>query len=269
MGKTVFITGSSTGIGRATALLFQMKGWNVAATMRHPEKEQELDKLQNVITPKVDVTDITSIKDGIQETIDKFGQIDVIVNNAGYGLVGALENISLEEINKQFDVNLFGPIKVIKEILPYFREKKMGTIVNVSSMGGRITFPFFSVYHSTKWALEGLSESLWFELKSLNIKVKLIEPGAINTDFYGRSAKIIENSDKAEYEHGDKMLKSMRTTGKFGVSPNLVAKVIFRAAKSNSFRLRYTAFGGSWLLLALRKILPGEIFRWAISLFVS
>jgi NAD(P)-dependent dehydrogenase (short-subunit alcohol dehydrogenase family) len=167
MKKTVLITGASSGFGRETVKLFHKNGWNVVATMRSPEKETELNTLSNVFVSKLDVTDKATIKNTVAQSIEKFGSIDVLVNNAGYGAMGALEAATEQQIKQQFDVNLFGLIAVTQAVLPGMREHKTGIIINVSSVGGRLTFPFSSLYHATKFALEGLTESMQYELNPL------------------------------------------------------------------------------------------------------
>ena len=185
MRKTIFITGASSGLGKATAKLFQKKGWNVIATMRTPEKEEELNKLDNVTLMKLDVTKLDQIKEAVEKAI-KLG-VDVVFNNAGYGLMGALEAISDEKIQKQLNTNLLGVIRVTKAFIPYFREKKGGLFLTTTSMGGFIGYSISSIYHATKFALEGWSESLSYELSKFNIGVKTIAPGVISTDFITRS----------------------------------------------------------------------------------
>src|SRR5664279_825337 len=155
--KTVLITGSSSGIGKAAAIYFAKHGWNVAATMRNPSNDHELSKVENVRLYKLDVTDEPGIQSALAAVLKDFRQIDVIVNNAGYGTTGIFEKAGKEQIQKQFDTNLFGVMNVVRQILPYFRSRRAGTIINVSSMGGLMTFPLYSLYHGTKWALEGLS----------------------------------------------------------------------------------------------------------------
>jgi len=150
MEKVVFITGASSGIGRETAKLFQAKNWKVAATMRSPEKEEDLQKIVDLRCLRLDVTDINSIKAAINETLERFGRIDAVVNNAGFAVVGPFEAATPEQIKKQFDTNVFGLMNVCREILPYFREQKRGFIVNIASVGGRVTFPLYSLYNSTK-----------------------------------------------------------------------------------------------------------------------
>src|ERR1700754_3363976 len=189
MKKTVLITGASSGIGRAASLHFAKQGWNVMATMRHPEKETELGQLPNMLVTKLEVTDPASIKTAIEKGIAQFGQIDALVNNAGYGQQGLFEAISTAEIQAQFDVNVFGLMHVTRAILPHFRANKAGTIVNVSSGAGRFTVPLISIYSASKYAVEGFSEALAYELASQNIKVKLVEPGYVPTPFYEKAEK--------------------------------------------------------------------------------
>ena len=185
MRKTIFITGASSGLGKATAKLFQSKGWNVIATMRTPEKEEELNKLDHVTLMKLDVTNLDQINEAAEKAI-KMG-VDVVFNNAGYGLMGPLEALNDEKIQQQLNTNLLGVIRVTKAFIPYFREKKGGLFLTTTPMGGFVAFPFFSIYHATKFALEGWSESLSYELSKFNIGVKTIAPGVISTDFITRS----------------------------------------------------------------------------------
>jgi NAD(P)-dependent dehydrogenase (short-subunit alcohol dehydrogenase family) len=257
MTKTVLITGSSTGIGKAAVDYFVSKGWNVAATMRSPEKAQGFTKADNLKLYALDVTDTDSIRKAIDQTMIDFGHIDVIVNNAGYGAVGIFEKSTPEEIIKQYDTNVFGVMNVIREILPYFRKKRNGTIINITSMGGLITFPLYSLYHGTKWALEGFGESLQFELRPFNIKLKNVEPGAIKTDFYTRSMNIFKNPAINDYDQYEKVVfENTQSAEKNAPGPEVVAKKIFQAANDSSFRIRYAVGGQGPLLLLMRKILP-------------
>ncbi|MFZ4861241.1 SDR family oxidoreductase [Sphingobacterium sp. Mn56C] len=195
MAKTVLITGTSTGIGRAAAILFAKNGWNVLATMRNPEKEQELTQLENTLVTRLDLEDVGSIADSIQQGIARFGKIDLLVNNAAYGQYGIFEAIAPEQIEKQFQVNVFGTMNVIRAVLPHFRQEKQGAIINVSSAGGRIGIPLISLYVSSKFALEGFSEALSYELASQNITLKLVEPGGVITPFHETSAKFFASDD--------------------------------------------------------------------------
>jgi NADP-dependent 3-hydroxy acid dehydrogenase YdfG len=257
MSKTILITGASTGIGKMTAIYFAQNGWNVAATMRTTSKGEDLLKYNNIKIFQLDVLNETSIKQAIDDTINTFGKIDVVYNNAGYALVGAFEAMTQEQIKKQFDTNVFGVMNVTKVILPYFRAKKSGTIITTSSMGGLITFPLYSVYHGTKWAIEGFMESLHYELKPFNIKVKNIEPGAIKTDFEN-AIEFVTNNDYKNYV--PKAHQNMLDSYKNAPTGEVVAKKVFKAANDNSFRLRYLVGGQSPLLLFLRRILPNSWF---------
>lgn len=181
--KSVLITGCSSGFGRLTAKKFQQEGWNVAATMRSPEKEQELNTLENVIVMKLDVTDKKNVNEAVGQVIEQFGTIDVLVNNAGYGGHALFEQFSEEDIHAMYDTNVFGVMRVAREVLPFMRKQKEGTIINVTSMVGLIGGASVTVYSSTKFAIEGFSESLALEYKPLNIKVKTVAPGAFPTNF--------------------------------------------------------------------------------------
>lgn len=270
MKKTILITGTSSGIGKATVAYFSRRGWNVAATMRKPENETELNKLPNVKVYRLDVLDQTSIRSAIENTIRDFGSIDVIVNNAGYGAVGIFEAASDEQIRRQFDTNVFGVMNVIREILPHFREKKNGTIINISSMGGRITFPLYSVYHGTKWAIEGFAEALQFELRPFNIKVKNVEPGAIKTDFYDRSMDLFKKDGLTAYGQYEKVVyANTQKAGESAPGPEVVAATIYKAANANNFKLRYPASFQSKLLLMMRGMLPLSWFNALVGMQVE
>ncbi|MEM9906247.1 MAG: SDR family oxidoreductase, partial [Cyanobacteria bacterium P01_D01_bin.44] len=183
MGKTVLITGASSGIGEATAKYFLQKGWNVSATMRSPVHSGDWAKVENVICPRLDVTSPETIEIAVRETVEYFGQINVLVNNAGYALMGPLEGVTPEQLEHQFQTNVFGLVSTIQTVLPIFRQQRSGNIINVASIGGRLAFPLASSYHATKWAVEGLSEALRYELRRFNIQVKIIEPGGVRTNF--------------------------------------------------------------------------------------
>ena len=240
MKKTVVITGASSGFGRLTAQKFQKEGWNVIATMRSPEKETVLDQLENVWVTRLDVTDKDSIQQTITEGILKFKTIDALVNNAGYGIVGYLEEASESEIRKQVDTNLIGLINVIQGVLPQMRKQKRGAIINISSIGGNIGMPMFSLYSATKFAVEGLSESLAYELKEFGIAVKTIAPGAFKTGF-GNSVHFLEGNaisdldePRAKYINNyKKMLEHPPKPFGFG-EPQLVADTIFYAVTNKS-----------------------------------
>jgi len=261
MAQTILITGSSTGIGKATAQLFQAKGWNVVATMRSPENETELSALDNVLVARLDVTDASSIKQAIEAGIEKFGKIDVLVNNAGYGAYGPLEAFSMEKVRRQFDTNVLGLLETTKGVLPHFRANKSGTIVNISSIGGQMTFPLGALYHGTKFAVEGISEALHFELDAIGVKMKIVEPGMINTDFGGRSFDFTNDESMAEYQDVVQKLFGGWAASTFpGSAPEVVADVIHNAVTDGTKTLRYRAGDDAVELLDQRKALDDKTF---------
>ena len=269
MTKTVLITGASTGIGYATALLFFQRGWNVVATMRSPETATDLANLPTMRCLRIDVTDATSITAAVAQTIAEFGAIDVLINNAGYALMGAFEACTPEQIERQFATNVFGLMAVTRAVLPHFRDRQAGVIVNIASIGGRMAFPIYSLYHSTKWAVEGFSDALQYELAPFNIRVKIVEPGPIKTDFYARSPDIATQPDLTAYDaFVAKVLPKMNQAGANGSPPSSVAEVIYRAATDDSRRLRYPAGGNASVLLTLRHWLPDRWFQQLINWMV-
>ena len=169
MKKTILITGTSSGIGKSTVFEFAKMGWNVIATQRHPENELDFKDLLNVKICALDVTNLESIKNAISLAEKNFGKIDVVVNNAGYGVDGAFEAMSDDIIEKQFNTNVFGLMRVTREAIKHMRPNGGGMIIQISSMGGKITFPLYSIYHATKFAVEGFTESLHYELSQFNI----------------------------------------------------------------------------------------------------
>jgi NAD(P)-dependent dehydrogenase (short-subunit alcohol dehydrogenase family) len=264
MTKTVFITGASSGIGCATALYFYELGWNVIATMRNPEKRRTLlheKGLPDLV--HLDVTDSASVQSALDYAVGKYQKIDVLVNNAGYAVYGPFESASPEQVTKQFATNVFGLMEMTRALLPYFRAQHEGLVINVTSMGGRIGFPLYSVYNSSKWAVEGFSEALQYELKSLNIRVKTIEPGVIKTDFYDRSldrsaGTLAEDPYAAIQQRAQKSLGEGGMTS--GSEPALVAKTIYRAATDGSRRLRYPVGTDAKMVNFLRAVLPAPWF---------
>ena len=263
MKQTIFITGASSGIGKETAKYFQLKGWNVVATMRNPEHETELIGLENVFVTKLDVLDLESISQAISKGIEKFGGIDVLLNNAGYGAYGPLETFPREKILRQFNTNVIGLLDVTRAILPHFRENKKGIVMNVSSMGGKMTFPLGSLYHGTKFAVEGISESLRYEVEEFGGKVKIIEPGAIATDFAGRSFDFNNDEKLSAYQNiVSKIMTAFPQMIKNASSTNVVTEVIYEAATDGKNRLRYMAGKDAKLYNLLNRLFGyGFLFK--------
>ncbi|WCT12070.1 SDR family oxidoreductase [Mucilaginibacter jinjuensis] len=259
--KTILITGASSGIGKETAKLFQSKNWNVIATMRNPDTETELKGLDNVLVTKIDVLDPVSINNAVNEGIAKFGSIDVLLNNAGYGAYGILESFSREQIIRQFDTNVIGLLDVTKALLPHFRNNKSGIIINVSSIGGKMAFPLGTLYHGTKFAVEGISESLSYEVEQFGGQVKIVEPGAIATEFTGRSMDFSNDESIAEYQPiVGKVLAAVETMFSQASPASVVAGVIYEAATDGKNQLRYTAGEDAKAVIAQRQQLDDANF---------
>ena len=257
MKKTVLITGASSGLGKTTAKYFAGNGWNVVATMRSPDREKDLAGLSDVLVIRLDVQDRDSINTAIEAGIARFGKIDVLVNNAGFGLFGVFEAISPEKVREQFDVNVFGVMNVTRAILPHFRKNKSGRILNISSGAGIYALPMISLYCATKFALEGFSESLAHELASQNIVVKIIElGGVVGTNFGKRSgAEAALNAPLADYDafvaSANAIFAGLRAERR--ATEEDVVKVIFIAATDGSDQLRYVATNDILPLVKARR----------------
>lgn len=261
--KTVFITGASSGIGRAAARFFAQKGWQVAATMRSPEKENELGKHPNIRLFKLDVTDAESVRAAFDAAEAALGPLEVVVNNAGYGVDGVFEAMTDETIERQFDTNVFGLMRVTREAIRRMRPRRAGTIVQIASVGGRVTFPLYSIYHGTKWAVEGFSESLHYELRDFNIRVRIVEPGAIKTEFYGKGREFVRPADTRDYDgFVEKCDKLSMETGDKGAPPEAVAQKIFAAATDSGWQLRWPVAYPANVLLPMRRLFPDSWNFW-------
>jgi NAD(P)-dependent dehydrogenase (short-subunit alcohol dehydrogenase family) len=242
MTKTILITGTSSGLGRATAKLFHQNGWKVIATMRSPESETDLTTLDNMLVTRLDVQDAASITSAVEAGLARFGRIDALVNNAGYGAYGPLEATPFEKIRRQFDVNVLGLLAVTQALLPHFRANRSGAIVNISSMGGRPAFPLGTLYHGTKFAVEGLSEALQYELAPLGIAVKVVEPGGIRTDFAGRSFDLSNDESIAEYQPLlQSLFSGFAPMMERASEPEQIAEIVYRATTDGTNQLRYIA----------------------------
>ncbi len=263
MKKTILITGASSGIGKATAILFQEKGWNVIATMRTPKSGTKLSERENVLVQPLDVTDSDSIQSAVTAGLEHFGRIDALINNAGYGAYGPLEAFNMAGIRRQFDTNVIGLLELTKAVLPTMRKQGEGTIVNISSIGGQITFPMGTLYHGTKFAVEGLTESLHYELSAIGIKAKLVEPGMTNTDFGGRSFDFRNDESLTEYQSlVPKLFDGFSATIERGgmSEPEVIAEVIHEAVTDGKTQLRYPAGDDAVLYLSERKALDDETY---------
>lgn len=230
MNRTILITGCSSGIGRATATLFQQQGWNVVAAMRSPEREQSLNKLDGVLVTRLDVTDPASIEAAVNAALTRFRKIDVLVNNAGFGAYGPLEATKPESIRREFDTNVLGMLMTTRAVVPHLRANRQGVIVNISSMGGRFAFPLGALYHGSKFAVEGLSEALSYEMAEIGVKVKVIEPGMIATGF-GKATDFSNDEELKEYQPLiKKLMASFEEAQKGASKPEAVAEMVLRAA---------------------------------------
>lgn len=258
MAKTIFITGASTGLGRATAQLFQAQGWQVIATMRSPEADTELKNLEGVTLLPLDVTDLQQIQSTVQQALE-LGPVDVVFNNAGYGLMGPLEALTDEQIQRQLNTNLLGVIRVVQAFVPHFRERGRGTFITTTSIGGLVAFPIASTYHATKWALEGWSESMAFELAAFGIAIKTVSPGAIRTDFMHRS---LDTASHPAYEAlSQAMFGNAGEWIEQASAPETIAQVVWEAATDGKDQLRYVAGEDAQRFYAQRLELGAEPFR--------
>lgn len=263
--KTALITGASKGIGKAAAIVFADAGWNVAATMRQPDGS--LFSHPNIRIYQLDVTDASSIRQAFQSVLNDFGRIDVVVNNAGFGVDGIFETIPDDVIRSQFETNVFGLMNVSRQAIAHMRMQGGGTIIQVASMAGRLSFPLYSIYHASKWAVEGFTESLQYELRSVNIRLRIIEPGIIRTNFFNTSRVRISPSGLKEYQSFYEQAEKV-TAGNSAraVDPAVVGRIILRAAESKGRRLRFAAGYPAPVLLLLRRLLPQRLYEGFIRL---
>jgi NAD(P)-dependent dehydrogenase (short-subunit alcohol dehydrogenase family) len=268
--KVAIVTGSSSGIGYATSLLLARNRFHTYATMRNIEKSADIQQIANkerlpLQVIQLDVNDDASIRNSIEKVKSENERIDVLVNNAGYGLIGAFEDLSAEEIKSQFETNFFGVIRLTQQVLPIMRKQKSGTIVNVSSGAGRIGFPGMSAYVSSKFALEGLSESMSYELEPFGIRLVIIEPGVIRTNFKKNSVmskKSLDNSSISPYSSIiQKMDASISSIIEHATPPEEVAKAILHAVISNNPELRYLVGNDIIMMAETKKSMSDEDFR--------
>lgn len=263
--KTVFITGTSTGIGKEAVYLFAEKGWNVIATMRNLNDAKTFAPCKSVLFLECDVTDDKSVKNAVNHALATFGQIDVLVNNAGIYNTKPLESTTNNEIDQIINTNIKGVILCTQTLLPHFREKMNGIVINISSVAGFAAFPFQTIYHASKWGIEGLSESLGYELKKFNIKVKIVEPGVVKTPLYD---DIMSNDETIHPDYQETFTtwhNHLLNNIKKGAMPKTSAETIYKAATDNSWKLRYRSGLDTKLAALLRFLLPLRTFRFIIG----
>jgi len=263
MDKIAFVTGASSGIGEATARRLLAGGYKVFVGARRLERMAELASLGAALVP-LDLTDDGSIVRAVEQIKSQAGRLDVLVNNAGYGSYGALEDVPLEEARRQFEVNVFGLARLCQLVLPIMREQKSGKIVNVTSIGGKIWEPLGSWYHATKFAVEGLSDCLRVEARPFGIDVIVIEPGAIRTEWAAIAREgLLRASGSGAYagqaERHAAMLETAETSN-LASPPDVVAKTILRSVQARRPKTRYATGGGAHLILFLHRILSDRMF---------
>jgi NAD(P)-dependent dehydrogenase (short-subunit alcohol dehydrogenase family) len=268
--KVAIVTGSATGIGYETAIHLAKNGFHTYASMRNLPKADEITKLaKNENLPlriiQLDVTDDISINRAIDTVITESGKIDVLVNNAGYGLIGSIEDMSIEELKAQYETNVFGVFRVTKAVLPHMRKQHGGSIINISSIAGRIALPLYSAYVSTKFAIEGLSESMAYELEPFGIKVAIIEPSAIKTNFR-REQAAKASSEGSPYssimQSPSKVIEEML---KHRLYPEEVAKTVIQAIENPKPKLRYIVGKDAEELMELRRKSSDEELFWIVG----
>src|SRR5450755_3939537 len=262
--KVAIVTGASSGIGHATAFRLHEAGYAVYAGARRVEKMKDLADL-GIHAIELDVTDDASMVAFVDRVIAETGRIDVLVNNAGYGAFGALEDVPNDEGRRQFDVNVFGLARLTQLVLPHMRTQRSGRIINMSSMGGRIVEPLGSWYHATKFAVEGMSDALRLELKPFGIRVVLIEPGGMNTEWGGISAdSLLATSAHTAYAAQAtgvaRMLRSVDQKPKPSSSPDRIAKAVVRAAQARRPKTRYLLGPGAKPRVTLHRFVPDRAF---------
>jgi NAD(P)-dependent dehydrogenase (short-subunit alcohol dehydrogenase family) len=258
MEKVAIVTGSSSGIGYETSLALARDGFYTFATVRNSKKAEKLLQIAkkenlNIEIIELDVDDEKSISTAIEKIISKKQRIDVLVNNAGWGLFGSVEDVSMKDFRAQFETNFFGIISIIQKVAPIMRKQKSGVIVNVSSVAGRIGFPGSPAYISSKFALEGLSESLRYELGQFGVKIIIIEPGVIKTNFFS-SMKIAEPKPDSPYkEITEKVIMGIKMMAELGTHPSEVATTILNAIKEENPRPRYIVGNDAQMFLEAKK----------------
>jgi short-subunit dehydrogenase len=261
--KVVLVTGASSGIGEATVLKLQTLGYTTYAAARRVQRMEHLTK-SGIRTLAMDVTDEASMQAGVKRIIAEQGRIDVLVNNAGYGSYGALEDVPLSEARNQFEVNVFGAARLMQLVLPSMREQRSGTIVNITSMGGKIYTPLGSWYHATKFALEVISDCLRMEVSRFGINIVVVEPGGIKTEWSSIAAEKVRtvSSTGLYAPQGNAVARSLvsESTQRLSSPPELIANTIAKAVTARRPRTRYAAGFGAKPMIFVHSILPNRWF---------
>ncbi len=263
MAKTVLITGASSGIGEETVKALLAAGYTVYAGARRVDRMKGLSDAGAHLLP-LDVTDDPSMTTAVQTILQEAGRIDVLINNAGYGSYGALEDVPPQEARRQFDVNIFGLARLTQLVLPTMRAQRSGRIINVSSIGGKFGEPFGSWYHATKFAVEGLSDSLRMELHPFGIDVVIIQPGATHSEWSGIAHdSLIKYSGNGPYREGANSHAKFMEIGHQGsipAAPSVVAKTIVQAVQAKKPKIRYVTGGFAAPMLFVRRVLSDRAF---------
>lgn len=271
--KTVLITGASSGIGLETAKMFKLRGFEVHAAARRIENMESLKEI-GINIHYLDVTDDASIDKLFNEIKAISHGIDILINNAGYGSYGAVEDLSIDDARKQFDVNLFGLAAITRNVLPYMREQRYGKIINISSVGGKMVSPLGSWYHATKFAVEGFSDCLRLEVKQFGIDVIIIEPGPIRSEWLDISVKnLIKTSNNGVYkDFTERVTQTMRKIYKNSVvtpGPEAIVKVIEKAILDKNPKVRYVSPWPAQIMLFLKWLMPDKFFEYLTLLMYT
>ena len=258
-GKIAIVTGASSGIGAATARRLNAMSYTLYAAARRLELMAPLADA-GVRPVRVDVTDEAALTALVDRVVAECGRIDVLVNNAGYGAMGAFEDVTMADARRQVDVNLFGPARLTQLVLPHMRAQRSGYIINISSIGGRVHVPLGSWYHATKFAIEGLSDTLRLEVAPFGIHVVVVEPGAIDTEWHGVAAgNLVANSTMGAYAVQAATVEKVLSGGRFASSPDVVAKAIAKAVTARRPRTRYAVGLGAKPVIYARRVLPDRV----------
>lgn len=256
--KTVLITGCSSGIGKATAARLAASGWTVYATARRPETLTDLTTCRHLA---LDVTDEASMQAAVDAVLAESGRIDALVNNAGYSLTGAVEALDVADIRREFETNVFGLVRLTQLVLPAMRKQRSGRIVNIGSMGGKLTFPGGGAYHASKYAVEALSDALRFEVSGFGVRVVLIEPGLITTNFEDAALASMDLEADGPYQAFNQAVAKATSDAyagpmaKFGGPPEAVADVVEKALTAKRPKPRYTVTPSAKASIAMRRVL--------------